>query len=397
VLAGAAFQAARAGRPVEETMRLLSPLIDRAGFELVAGPADPWAGLMAIIVLHWSGRLARAAELTGVVLDRARAENSSMVFAEALASRANTYWRSGLIAEAEADARQALATEGFLLGTKSPVAVAALANVLVDRGEAAAARELIRESGALSGVGDLTVQEFVLTPLGRAEIALGRFDDALTHLLQAGEISTAVGVVNPAVSEWRLHAAEALLGLRRVDEAREMLAPASVAARRSGGPIEMGTSLRVEALAERPVNLDLLGQAQRLLAASEVQLEHARVLVDLGTALRRVGARTEARARLAEAMELANRCGATGLVARARGELQATGARPRRLDRYGVDALTPSEQRVARFVAEGMSNREVAQHLFVSTRTVEAQLRSAYAKLGISSRQALPEALGKAR
>jgi DNA-binding NarL/FixJ family response regulator len=159
----------------------------------------------------------------------------------------------------------------------------------------------------------------------------------------------------------------------------------------------MGTSLRVEALAERPVNLDLLGQAQRLLAASEVQLEHARVLVDLGTALRRVGARTEARARLAEAMELANRCGATGLVARARGELQATGARPRRLDRYGVDALTPSEQRVARFVAEGMSNREVAQHLFVSTRTVEAQLRSAYAKLGISSRQALPEALGKAR
>jgi DNA-binding NarL/FixJ family response regulator len=60
----------------------------------------------------------------------------------------------------------------------------------------------------------------------------------------------------------------------------------------------------------------------------------------------------------------------------------------------GADALTASERRVARMAAEGMTNREIAQALFVTMRTVEVHLTHAYQKLGISSREKLPAALG---
>jgi DNA-binding NarL/FixJ family response regulator len=96
-------------------------------------------------------------------------------------------------------------------------------------------------------------------------------------------------------------------------------------------------------------------------------------------------------------MDLAHRCGAGRLVARADVELHATGARPRRPTQSGVEALTPSEQRIARLAAMGRSNLEIAQELYVSLRTVETHLSHAYAKLGLSgqgSRAALTEALG---
>jgi DNA-binding CsgD family transcriptional regulator len=73
--------------------------------------------------------------------------------------------------------------------------------------------------------------------------------------------------------------------------------------------------------------------------------------------------------------------------------VQATGARPRRMVRTGVDALTPSELRVARMAATGMTNREIAQALFVTARTVETHLTHAYPKLGIVSREDLGAAL----
>jgi DNA-binding CsgD family transcriptional regulator len=70
------------------------------------------------------------------------------------------------------------------------------------------------------------------------------------------------------------------------------------------------------------------------------------------------------------------------------------GARPRKLVLTGVDALTPSERRVARIATEGMSNKELAQALFVTVKAVEVHLSSVYRKLRISSRRDLAEALG---
>jgi DNA-binding CsgD family transcriptional regulator len=150
-------------------------------------------------------------------------------------------------------------------------------------------------------------------------------------------------------------------------------------------------ALRVQGLVEG--DLDRLQEAVAVLAPAPRRLEHARALVDLGAALRRANRRADARAELAAGMELADRCGATALAARARGELVACGARPRRLQRTGVDSLTPSELRVAQLAASGLTNREIAQALFVTRKTVETHLAGVYRKLGVNDRGGLPAKL----
>ena len=132
------------------------------------------------------------------------------------------------------------------------------------------------------------------------------------------------------------------------------------------------------------------------LAASPAPLELARSQVALGAALRRANRRADARAPLAAGMELAHLCGAVRLVVRADEELRAAGARPRRPALTGVDSLTASELRIARLAAEGRSNAEIAQDLYISRKTVETHLSRAYMKLGLAgqgARRGLPAAL----
>ena len=132
--------------------------------------------------------------------------------------------------------------------------------------------------------------------------------------------------------------------------------------------------------------LELLGESAAILRRSPALLERAHSLAELGAALRRAGRRAAAREPLAEALDLAARCGARPLAARVREELRATGARPRREWRTGVEALTPSELRVARLAAEGRTNREIAHELYVTLKTIEGHLARAYTKLGIERR-----------
>ena len=135
-------------------------------------------------------------------------------------------------------------------------------------------------------------------------------------------------------------------------------------------------------------------EAAAAVADSPARYERARSLTEYGAALRRAGHRTQARAPLREALELADACGARRTAARAREELLATGARPRRIALSGADALTPSERRVARLAVDGLSNREIAQALFVTVRTVEGHLTQSYMKLDIAGREQLAAALG---
>jgi DNA-binding NarL/FixJ family response regulator len=132
-----------------------------------------------------------------------------------------------------------------------------------------------------------------------------------------------------------------------------------------------------------------------VLEPSSAKLERARTQVQLGAALRRGNSRTEAKELLKEGLDLAVRCGSQPLVEHAEAELAATGARPRRLLLSGVESLTASEKRVAGFAAEGLSNKDIAQALFVTTKTVEVHLSNVYRKLGIGSRAELPQALGE--
>jgi DNA-binding CsgD family transcriptional regulator len=137
----------------------------------------------------------------------------------------------------------------------------------------------------------------------------------------------------------------------------------------------------------------LLREAVDDLERADARLERARALADLGAMLRRRNRRSEARELLREALDAAHRSGAGPLAAYAETELRATGARPRRVVLTGLDSLTASERRVAEFASEGLTNREIAQTLFITARTVEGHLTSAFRKLRLDSRDQLAGAL----
>jgi len=139
--------------------------------------------------------------------------------------------------------------------------------------------------------------------------------------------------------------------------------------------------------------IELLTEAVAVLRGSPARLELARALLDLGAAHRRAGPRGLARELLRESLDLARALGGLALADRARRELVAAGSRPRRDAVHGRDALTPSELRVAQLAAGGQTNRQIAQALFVTQRTVENHLTSTYGKLGITSRPELAAAL----
>jgi DNA-binding NarL/FixJ family response regulator len=140
----------------------------------------------------------------------------------------------------------------------------------------------------------------------------------------------------------------------------------------------------------------MLREATELLASSPARLEEARALAALGRALRLARRPTEAREPLRRALELAESCGAKPLADQARVELHAAGARPRTTALAGPGALTPSERRVADLAAEGKTNRDIAQALYVTPKTVEVHLSSAYRKLGVASRRELAPVLTRA-
>jgi DNA-binding CsgD family transcriptional regulator len=157
-----------------------------------------------------------------------------------------------------------------------------------------------------------------------------------------------------------------------------------------GAPRALGVALRVAGLAQGGgKGIELLGDSVASLLNSPAVLERAYSLAELGAALRRDGSRSAAREPLAEALDLAARCGARPLAARVREELKATGARPRRPWRTGLEALSPRELRVARLAAEGRTNREIAYELYVTLKTIEGHLARAYTKLGIERRHQL--------
>jgi DNA-binding CsgD family transcriptional regulator len=136
--------------------------------------------------------------------------------------------------------------------------------------------------------------------------------------------------------------------------------------------------------------LALLQDAVRILEHSPACLEYAKALKDFGAALRRDNQRIRAREPLEAAISLASLCGAAPIVQLAETELRAAGVRPRRAVSTGVDALTVSERRVAEMAAiPGTTNRDIAQALFVTTKTVEIHLSATYRKLDITKRSEL--------
>jgi DNA-binding CsgD family transcriptional regulator len=234
---------------------------------------------------------------------------------------------------------------------------------------------------------------WLLAARGRLRLAALRPATALDDLLAAGDLFTRVRSPSPHVP-WRSDAALAQLALDARAEARALAAEEVALAEEFGGARTLGVALRAAGLIEDGKRgIELLREAVSVLEGSAARLEHARAMTDLGAALRRAGRRAESREILRTALDHSHRCGALALTERTRTELIAGGGRPRRLTLSGLDSLTPSERRVAQLAAAGLANRDIAQQLFVTTRTVEGHLTHTYQKLDITSRDQLTDAL----
>jgi DNA-binding CsgD family transcriptional regulator len=212
---------------------------------------------------------------------------------------------------------------------------------------------------------------------------------------EAGCLMRQSGHDFPGFWSWRVGAATAQLALGRRALAAELAREQLQIVRPYGAAGPTGIALRTLGLAERgAAGLDLLATACAELDRSPALLDRAKAYLEFGAALRRAGKRADSREPLRKALDLADRCGAVPVSDRSREELVAAGGRPRRTRITGVEALTASELRVARRVARGRTNREVAQDLFVTIKAVEKHLASAYRKLGIERRGELAGALG---
>jgi DNA-binding CsgD family transcriptional regulator len=304
--------------------------------------------------------------------------------------RALLHLRVGNLADAEADARVALETGPRLPGFNAACALAVLLETLAERRQFEAAEAADDRYRLADQFPTMVHGGWVLAARGRLRLAELRPAVALGDLIAAGDLFTRLRSPSPMTAPWRSDAALAHLALGATAEARALAAEEVTLARACNGQRTFGIALRAAGLAEGGSRgIELLHQAASVLEGSGARVEYVRVMTDLGAALRRTGRRAEARQILRPALDLAHRCGALALTERTRIELVAAGGRPRRLVVSGLDALTPSERRVAQLAAVGLSNREIAQNLFITTRTVEGHLTHAYQKLAVTSREQL--------
>ena len=383
------YEAALAGEPAESAAAMAREAL--LGDELLdeLGPEDATVHT-AINTLAITERLDESQSAFDKVIALARRRGSALGFTIASAFRAQTFYRRGELRRAEADARAAIEVadaEGWGLGI--PAARAFLVYALVERGELEEAERTLAALG--EEIPDVVMFDPVLDARGRVRIAAGRLEDGVADLLACGERQERWGAHNPSVIPWRSMAAEGMLRDGRVDEARPLADEEVALARRAGAPRALGMSLRVAGLVHG--DQALLEEAVDVLDRGPSPLESARARATLGAMLRRRGSPTVARDHLKAALDEADRAGATALASEARAELIASGARPRRARLSGPDSLTASELRVATLAARGSTNREIAQSLFVTVKTVETHLGNAYRKLEISSRGELPAAL----
>jgi DNA-binding CsgD family transcriptional regulator len=317
----------------------------------------------------------------------------AMLIAATAFFRAELAYARGEIARAEPYARDTveLAREkGFF--AQLSAWLARLIQVLIERDELEDAEYGLQATGLDGEVPDLLWSSPVLYSRGCLRLAQGRTGEGLEDLLELGNRTKRYGVKNPVLPTAAV-AAVALAQAGDAEKARALAEEYRQAAENWGTPRVKGVALHAQGVVEGGERgIELLREAVATLRRSPGRLEQARALTDLGAALRRANQRAEAREPLREALDMARRDGALATARRAHEELEASGEKLRPLMAGGVESLTPSELRVAGMAAEGKTNRAIAQELFLTVKTIEAHLSSAYRKLDIGSRSELPEA-----
>ena len=266
--------------------------------------------------------------------------------------------------------------------------------IATSRGDFAAAESMLAEPWRGQAPPTGSPAAIFLCARGELRRATGRFAEARHDYLAASERISWLPFANQEVYPWRIGLAQCEAALGNPKRARQLSAEALELAGRAGGARGIGIALRVDgSLLPAAEGIEVLRESVATLAATRARLEHAHALVELGAALRRANQRKDAREPLREGLEIAHRCGAIPLEERARTELAATGARPRKAVYSGLESLTPSELRVARLAAAGSTNREIAQSLTVTEKTIETHMRHVFQKLDVERRTELEKAL----
>jgi DNA-binding CsgD family transcriptional regulator/tetratricopeptide (TPR) repeat protein len=398
-------------------------MLDRVEPGLAAwDPTAPGHEVLAIDALCrlWMGDHEVAERALTRLVEANRAAGAVTPLALPLAVLATLHIRRGDLALAAACAEESneIAETGLGGGFVATLSLAAVAMVAGHRGDAEAcepaAARMLRLGVEMELPSTLACAEQAL-----GQLALGRGDAerAAVHFRAALDHTAAHGTRDPAFLFSHADLVESLVRLDRVAEARPVLAELEAGAELTGGSWPRAAVHRCRALLGPEAEIDAnLAAALAAHADPAMPFEAARTRLAVGERLRRARRRADARPLLAEARDAFAAASARSWAARAESELSAAGgsagsgaeaprpgappiARPATDAEarpgspapapVAVDSLTSRERDVCELVAAGRTNREVAAALFLSPRTVEHHLRSAYRKLGVRSRTEL--------
>lgn len=392
------------GVPASQVLaELRRPELDRERGSLVGT-------VVRALMLIYNDDLERALSHCETLFDDARPRGWASAVANAGWLRAMAALRMGRVTDAIEDARAAYAFKREVGAPPDSLAWAAgpFADALREHGELDAADAVLERLDVDALARGVLTRPILLESRAWLRLAQQRPEAALRDAHAAAAEWAVREADGPGVVGWRPCSVEALVALDRRPEANALARTQLELAERHGTVSSLVAALRALAVAAPPeAAVPLLERACRVAAGEDgrhgapdaldhgvpTRLEHLRALVDLGAARRRCGRLEAARAPLRVALHHADRSGAARLAERARAELVAAGARPRRAALSGRDALTAAEQRVASLAAEGRTNRQIAQALFVTQRTVETHLTHTFAKLDVTSRDELAAAL----
>ena len=392
----AVFRAMSEPRSADHAQLVLEALGDSV--KLWRETSDGMTISHSILALTWCGRAQDAAEVADNVLTDARMRGDSLIFAEISLARSMAMYSLGRVSEAMVDAQAAII--GMKRGWNStvPAPQGILVYCLIDRGELDKAAEVLHDAETqLRSRETRTLNVWFYMARGRLRLVRSDFQGASDDFLRVGKLLENNHFYNPGymLAPWRSLAGRALNAAGKTEAAIELIDRDIELARQFGLRTTMGVALRERALISSPSpEIALLEESVTELESGESSpLELSRTLIELGSAQRRTGKKVRSRETLREALDLAHRSGATAVEQQAHQELLISGARPRRQLIHGLNALTPSEQRIAALLADGLTTRSIAETLYLTMSTVEWHRRNIYRKLDIASRDALRAAL----
>ncbi|HEX5526472.1 MAG TPA: AAA family ATPase [Solirubrobacterales bacterium] len=354
------------------------------------------AATLAVTVLVIADDLSAAREAVDRAHVIAQERNGTPELVRSWFCRGFVAWGEGDLVAAEADMRQAADLSS--LAGMAPAALAYrghLIEMLIERDELEEAEATMQAAGMATGpVPENLLFTVFLVTRTHLRFEQGDMEAAAEDFETLARQGEGLGLGDGPLAVAGVWGTRALLATGKREQAREMADRAMSYARHWGTPGFVAHGMCAVAAARGGAEeIELLEEAAAMADGALGPIVRAQALLELGRALRRDGRRAEARGPLREVLELARRRGMARAAKHAREELQATGETVRRYAPIGVESLTPSERRVAELAASGMTNRQIAQSLFVTVKTVEAHLSAAYDKLDIESRRQLPAAL----